>query len=165
MTGVARKSRLGACVNRRDGVTFEKAVKDADVAVLTVRPKVEASIEDCIDRLALMISDLSPAPTRQALKDIQALGVHIAGHAGLFDRYELGRAAYSLCMLIDELLDGAPDNLQAMRLHLQAVQLLRRPKAIAAADRVKIVQALGDLVEHRRRRTRDDEDRRRATAQ
>lgn len=151
---MATGNKLGRFLGKEGGINFETAVNRADNAMQMIRPEVEANVDEVTVEIGERVNRFPAKPTESQLRDLQKLATQVAGLAGLYDRDDLGQAAYHLCELLDlDLLCGRYDG-AAVCAHVQTMLLLRTPDRFKALDRVKMVAALRSLVEHARQRAK-----------
>lgn len=142
-------NRLAKVVAIPGGKRIGEAVADANANILTIKePCLEA-----LDANIARIRDLAatPAPDTAALEEIYECSNEAVGLAGLFGLADLGRAAYSLCELIDSRPSGEGVGRQALDVHIDGLRLLRTGDALPAAERDRMVEGLLAVVAHAKR--------------
>lgn len=135
--------RLSEQLREAGGKTVADAVQDAGAGLESIAAACLAALDKALVELE---RDIAALPAKF---DETAMGalyhkvndmIGVAGAAGLPD---MDRAAYSLCDLIDSMRVGQRVGADAISVHLQALQLLRRPDALGGEAAVK--QILGGL--------------------
>jgi chemotaxis protein histidine kinase CheA len=139
MTTVRRyttPNRLAHFVNTADGITLADALARADANLEEIRPP---SLQRIDEALAELGAKAPAAPTPAEVDRLYRLANELAGTAAVFGLTGLGRAAYSLCELLDVLKSAPAWNAAAVTVHLEGLRLLRgedsgalTPEAIAA---------------------------------
>jgi hypothetical protein len=137
-------NRLTRFVNTPDGIPLAEAIARAEANVAEIKPP---SL-DYIDELLAEIGPKAPAnPSLAEMDRLYTIANELAGIGGLFDLAGLGRAAYSLCELVDSFRSVGTWNAAAVTVHFEGLRLLRQeetgalpPEAIrsilAGLDRV-----------------------------
>ncbi len=136
-TGIVRRishpNRLANFVNTADGITPAEALARAEANIAEIKPPG-------LDRIDTLLRDLgarAPAdPTANQVQELYQASNELAGIAAVFGLPALGRAAYSLCELLDVL--GGPSrwNAAAVSVHLEGMRLLRQEDSGAAPPEV-----------------------------
>jgi chemotaxis protein histidine kinase CheA len=144
-------NRLAHFVNTADGITLAEALARADAKLEEIRPP---SLERIDEALAELGAKAPAAPSAPEVDRLYRLANELAGTAGVFGLAGLGRAAYSLCELLDVLKTAASWNAAAVTVHLEGLRLLRGadeaampPEATAAilAGLDKVVARVGEV--------------------
>ena len=132
----APPNRLAHFVNTADGITLAEALARADANLDEIRPP---SLERIDEALAELGAKAPPHPSSAQVERIYGLANELAGTAGVFGLTGLGRAAYSLCELLDGMKGPGGWNAGAVTVHLDGLRLLRAedggalpPEAVAA---------------------------------
>ena len=116
----AATNRLADMIRVPGGKTIASALADGEAAVECYRPEVIEDIDARITRLEALSADAAPDG------DVvyrESLGV--IDHAGLFGLEAVGRAAYSLCELVERMQARSQWDAPAVRVHVGALRLLR----------------------------------------
>jgi hypothetical protein len=116
----AATNRLADMIRVPGGKTVERALADGEAAVERFRPEVVDDIDARIARLETLSAD--PAPDGETVYR-EALGV--IDHAGLFGLGAVGRAAYSLCELVERMRARGFWDAPAVAVHVGSLKLLR----------------------------------------
>lgn len=139
-------NRLARVVSMPGGKRLIDAIADADANLLTIEEPCLEALDATLARIRLVASQ--DAPDDDALEDIYQRANEALGLAGLFGLPDLGKAAYSLCELIDSRAEGKGCSPQALAVHVDSLRLLRAGDAIPAAERDKILAGLSAVVAH-----------------
>lgn len=146
-------NRLAKVVAMPGGKRVADAVADANANLLTIREPCLEALDASLARIReVAATDLSQA----SLDEIYALANEAVGLAGLFGLADLGKAAYSLCELIDSRPAGAGIGRQALDVHVESLRILRLGDALPAAERENMVAGLIAVVDHAKRAARSD---------
>jgi hypothetical protein len=116
----AATNRLADMIRVPGGKTVERALADGQAAVEQYRPVVIEDIDARIARLEALTAETA-ADGEAVYAD--ALGV--IEHAGLFGLEAVGRAAYSLCELVERLRARSLWDAESVAVHVGAIRLLR----------------------------------------
>jgi hypothetical protein len=144
-------NRLAHFVNTADGITLAEALARADAKLEEIRPPSLERIDEILAELGAKAPG-EPAPGE--VERVYRLANELAGTAGVFGLAGLGRAAFSLCELLDAYRGGAPWGAAAVTVHLDGLRLLRGessgalpPAAVAAvlAGLDKVVARVGEV--------------------
>lgn len=126
-TSFVPRNNLAALLLNGGGITAAEAVARASQRLEDIRARCIAALEGTIDDLAAEASS-APCPART-----YSLAAEIYNLAGTFGLADLAGAAESLCVLLADraALDGPhaheePRFLNAIRVHVEALQTLRR---------------------------------------
>ena len=129
-------NRLANFVNTPDGIPLAEALARAEAKLEEIRPPTVERIDQVLEELG---AKAPPSPSASEINAIYRAANEIAGTAGVFGLPALGRAAYSLCELVDGLRTTGTWNAAAVTVHLEGLRLLRGedsgalpPEAIAA---------------------------------
>jgi hypothetical protein len=118
-----------------------EAVADAEAAIEAFRPEV---IED-IDAMIVKLEQLSKQERPDA-DVVYRCSAGIIDHAGLFGLGDVGRAAYSLCELVDRLRERGTWDTAAVAVHVGSMRLLRDMPDGEPAARTHLLSGLQAVV-------------------
>ncbi len=118
---------------------------DMSRAVAAAQSRLEEHRDAAMGELDVLLDDLRSAHARliagdpAAARRMHALADAMPGVAGCFLSPEMTSAAYGLCSLLDRLAEGETINPEALRVHVDALRLLRsssdpRVHAVLAAE-------------------------------
>lgn len=137
------KNTLAKLIRVPGGKAFADAVSDANANLKTLEVTGLSELDAKIEEIRLIAANPSApgAPTRiyEAANQAVALG----GVCGVPD---VSEAAYSLCELIDRTLPDRMPGGEAIRVHADALRLLRLGDALPEAERRRVLKGLGDVV-------------------
>jgi hypothetical protein len=145
-------NRLAKVVSMPGGKRVGDAVADANANLLTIKePCLEA-----LDAILARIREIGATgnPGAPVLEEIYERANEAVGLAGVFGLPDLGKAAYSLCELIDSRPAGEGCSRQALDVHIDSLRLLRLGDAVPAAERDNMVAGLIAVVSHAKRTAR-----------
>ena len=134
------ENRLAKLVRQPGGVGQQQAMTAAAANLETISGELLAAIDQYLAQIEALGANpaLSQDPALQA--EMYQSSNYVAGMAGHCGRPELGRAAYTLCEVLDRFLAGATWSAPAVIVHLDALKLLRQmdPAAPEAASKAVI---------------------------
>lgn len=144
----APKLRLARLMERPGGLTIEEALERAEAGLAQIAPPCRESLDRALAQADSLGRSLGGAPTAETLSNLYALGDEIVGLAGPAGEADVGAAAYSLCELVDRYQTGAAIKPEAVRVHLDALTLLRRPASATGGDagRRAVLEGLSRIV-------------------
>ena len=133
---ISHPNRLTHFVNTADGIPLAEAIAAAESKVAEIKPPGLVHI----DALMAELGAKAPAdPSEVQVERLYRLANELAGLGAVFGLPALGRAAYSLCELLDVLGGSGSWNAAAVGVHLEGLRLLRQegmgelpPEAISA---------------------------------
>lgn len=137
------KNRLAAVVRTPGGKTVAEAVHAAETGLESIK-------DECLDALDATLADMSrlaaamkTAPSRADIDQLYGYSNDLIGVAGVFSLNAVGDAAYSLCELLDGLIETATWNWPAVEVHLNGLKLLRMlGENIGEAERDQVLAGL-----------------------
>jgi len=146
---VSNDRGLARFVNTPAGLTAREAQNFARLKLDMLREKSLAEIDDSLDGLGGYIRLLKNAvPPNAVEEEMHRLSCSILNLAGTFGLDALGRAAFSLCTLLDERnMRGHWDRV-AVDVHLDAMRLLRQPETISQSMQSHLLDGLRKVVNH-----------------
>jgi hypothetical protein len=139
------QQRLRRFFNRRDGTPAGRLLSEAGQRLEAIRDPTLAHIDRVVERIQQLGRVLGEAPDPAAAHKLYHLANEICGIAGAFGLIHLGKAAYSLCELLDRLDAANKWNWVAVQVHLDGLQLLRT-NAGEDAERDQIIDGLVRIV-------------------
>lgn len=144
----APKLRLARLMERPGGLTVAEALERAEAGLAQIAPPCRESLDRALAQADSIGRSLHGPPTAETLSALYALGDKIVGLAGPAGEADVGAAAYSLCELIDRYQTGAAIKPEAVRVHLDALTLLRRPASETGGDagRRAVLEGLSRIV-------------------
>lgn len=145
-------NRLAKAIAAPGGKRVGDAVADANANLMTIKePCLEA-----LDVLLAQIGELSASrdPDATALNQMYEHANEAIGIAGVFGLPDLGKAAYSLCELIDSRPPGHGVGRRALDVHIDSLRLLRTGDIMPEPERAAMVAGLVAVVDHAKRTSR-----------
>lgn len=144
----APKLRLARLMERSGGLTVAEALERAEAGLAQIAPPCRESLDRALAQADSVGRSQHGAPTAETLSALYALADEIFGLAGPAGEADVGAAAYSLCELIDKSQTGAAIKPAAIRVHLDALSLLRRPASETGGDagRRAVLEGLSRIV-------------------
>ena len=120
-----RENRLRQLVETPGGKRIPDAARDAALAIEAVAADSAAAIDEALAALTRAVAEAPSDPAAQ--KAVYAQASVIAGLGATCGLDGLGKAAFSLCELADRQMLRSEWSCEAVRVHLDAMLLLRRP--------------------------------------
>lgn len=137
------QNKLSKLIRSAGGKAFEDAVAGADANLKTIEVTSLAELDAKIEEVRLMAAapHAPGAANRiyEAANEVVALG-------GVCGMPELSEAAYSLCELVDRCMPDRMPGAEAVKVHADAMRLLRLGEALPEAERRRVLNGLGDVV-------------------
>ena len=127
MTVIKRKyvNRLAKLIRLPGGKTVAQALTDAETNLDSIREDCLTAVDENIQRLLDSAVAVKADPNPDALAQCYSIAHEVFALAGVFGMAELGKAAYSLCELIDRSRDVGKWSNPAFEAHMNALRLLR----------------------------------------
>lgn len=129
-------NRLAALVRKPGGKPIAQAIADAEINLEEIR---DACIE-ALDLILEQMSDVAPklrtGEDHEALQELYRLSNEVVGIAGVFNLGDVGRAAYSLCDLLDRFDTKGEISAPALLVHMDSLRLLRLGLPDGEVDRI-----------------------------
>lgn len=141
----APEQRLTRLIAREGGLTVAEAVQRADAAVALHAPAYAQGVDGGLAQISAALAAGAPTGPEQ-LDVIYRAADSIVGLAGPAGLHELGRAAYSLCELVQRFRDGAVFKAAAVQVHLDAMAVFRRPPPDQEAVTRSVMEGLAKVV-------------------
>jgi hypothetical protein len=117
-------NRLAQALSKRHGLTLAEAVKAADTRLEDLRERTLAEIDGAVHEIQTLAQDIR-AVDDPRVQQIYGAANRIVAVAGVFDRAELGQAAYSLCELITRFRASGRWSAPMVAVHVDALQVMR----------------------------------------
>lgn len=118
-------NRLAKALTKHSGLTQSEAIKAADGRLVQLR---ENTLNE-IDQTVCHILDLARQVTSlddPRVQEIYGAANRIIAMAGVFEKTELGEAAYSLCELITRFRNHGKWSAAMVAVHVDALQVMRQ---------------------------------------
>jgi hypothetical protein len=133
----AATNRLAEMIGLPGGSTVGDALAGAEAAIERYRPEVVKDIDARIGELEDLAAQTTPDP-----KSLYRTAAGIIEHAGLFGMGDLGKAAYSLCELVDRLEQRGVWDTASVEVHIGAMHLLRNLPENDGGQRARLLNGL-----------------------
>lgn len=119
-------NKLARKVPRSGGPDLETIVNNAESALRELKVEYDQWIRDDLERMetALRDAEESPEKSEASIKAIYDTGYDIKGHGATFEFPLLGMIADSLCSLITDAKVSVAQQLQLVRLHVDAMRVV-----------------------------------------
>ncbi len=141
------KNRLAALIKMPGGKKLKDALSDAERNLETVKADCVSQIDALVGEIQTLASGAGD-PDLAARERLYDLGNQIVSLAGTFGMSGLGRAAYSLCELIDVTLDADGCPRGEIRVHAESLQLLRHAERLGEAGEAAVLEGLAKIIRH-----------------
>ena len=129
------RNRIAEMINQPGGILIADALQRAHGNVESLHADMAAAIDAALVRLQAMSGDLPTAPSAEVLGELYEIGNEIVGFAVTLQLRDMGRAAYSLCELLERSRVRQTWSADALAVHVEALRLLREPNGDAATRR------------------------------
>jgi hypothetical protein len=141
-------NRLQKVVKRPGGPTVPEAIDSAHVNLKTLQDDCLAAMDAKLALIAAAVARCRTGPTPEETDTLYGLGNDVLEVAGVFDMLALGKAAFSLCDLMDRSRASGRWSQPALEVHLNGLVALR---ALAGQDDVvteQVLEGLRRVAEH-----------------
>ena len=126
----APKLRLSQLLRRPGGITVSEALERAETGLAEIADPCRQALDLALAKAEAAERALGADPgDERSLRALYAAADEMVGLAGPAGQVDVGTAAYSLCELVDRALNGGTLKPAAVRVHLDALTLLRRDTA------------------------------------
>jgi hypothetical protein len=142
-------NRLAKLIHIPGGKRLSEAIADAQANVGAIKPDCVQAIDEALAEVTLLMKPAS-SPDASTLERLYDLGNHINGMAGHFGLEDMGKAAYSLCELIDASQENGGAERSAIMVHVESLMLLRQPEGLGEVGRKAMLEGLTKVVAHAR---------------
>jgi hypothetical protein len=141
------KNKLAKLIQLPGGKRLREALADAETNLETIKPDCVSQIDELLAEIQLLTAPAGE-PDRATRERLYDLANQVVGLAGTFGLPSLGRAAYSLCELIDCTLEvgGCPKS--EIQVHTESLQLLRNPERLGEAGQAAVLAGLVKIITH-----------------
>jgi hypothetical protein len=140
-------NRLAKAMMGPGGKPQSEAISDAEAAVQILAPPGVEAIDDALDAILAVVAKPGPLTPdmRESLyreaNQINALGA-------LFGLNKMGKAAWSLCEVLDLLEVDLPSGRPAIDNHVRSLQILRTGPLLPEGEADALLAGLASLLEH-----------------
>lgn len=129
---------LAGCINGPGGMTIAEACSRAKDHLDVIEARALDTFGQAVQAIVELSGSASADP--QARAEMHRQSCTIAGLGGMFKRDTLGKAAYSLCRLLDETEPGW--SAEGVALHVDALRLLLDPANVPDGVQAQLVEGL-----------------------
>lgn len=119
------ENRLAKTLNYKKGLTLTEAVTAADGRLVELRERTLDEIDATVAEIQALAQDIKRLDDPR-VQDIYAAANRINAIAGVFERTEMGEAAYSLCELISRFRANERWSSAMVAVHVDALQVMRQ---------------------------------------
>ena len=119
------KYRLAGLLRQPGGKFVAEALRDAEAAVVTLRDRCLAYVDDTLAQMTAAQAELVRGSDALALRTIYDASNSLVGVAAAGGLVALDRAAYSLCDMTDRMIQRGTIDTEVIKLHVDALRLFR----------------------------------------
>lgn len=119
------ENRLAKTLNYKKGLTLTEAVTAADGRLVELRERTLDEIDATVAEIQTLAQEIKHLDDPR-VQDIYAAANRINAIAGVFERSEMGEAAYSLCELISRFRASERWSSAMVAVHVDALQVMRQ---------------------------------------
>ena len=138
------RNPLTAIVARPGGLRVGAALEKAEENLAGIRDECLTSFDEQLAALLTLNRPGQPAPPQESRRETYRIANELYGLAGVFGMEALGKAAYSLCELVDRLESLGKWHQPAVDVHVAALQLMRSHDS--GMDTANLLERLHALV-------------------
>jgi hypothetical protein len=139
------KNKLAKLIQAPGGKRIAAALADAQANLDQIADLCLAELDKSI--AAIHRASAAPDKTPESFDTVYAAANDMTGLAGLFGRKDLGKAAHSLCELLDRSAGWEGCSPVALKVHVDSLTLLRHPDVLSAEQLADILDGLERVVE------------------
>jgi hypothetical protein len=139
------KMKLAKMLREPGGKTVAEAVKDANAGLESLSVQCLDEVDAFIGRIEATFAALPADFDAEALHGLYLAANGLIGLPGIVGLSELETAAYSLADLTDRMIAAGRFEREAVRVHVQALRLLRRPDALGVAGLGEVLAGLAQV--------------------
>ena len=151
---VPYENRLSKLVQEPGGLRVCDAIDQAQHNLESVRDECMHTVDERLAEIEALHAAAPKEPDEDAVERIYRAANDIHALAGVFGLAELGKAAFSLCELVDRLRVAHKWDGASVEVHLFALRLLRHPDE--HADRAAILDGLLKVTNRVPKKTEED---------
>ena len=130
------KNSLSRFINIPGGLTVDQAHQRANAHLEFISDRALADVDDNLACLGAYLALIREEPPRVVRDELQRLSTCIVSLAGAFGREAMGKAAYSLCRLLDLGEERGFWDRSAIDVHYGALRALRHAHSASAEAHV-----------------------------
>ena len=144
---IPNMSRLAKAMTGPGGKLVSEAIDDADAGLKLLTPPGVGAIDSALD--AILATVAAPGPLTAEMRETVYREVnHINATGALFGLAGMGKAAWSLCEVIDLLETDLPSGRPAIDAHVRSLRILRSGELLPAAEGEALLAGLASLLAH-----------------
>ncbi|MEW6596295.1 MAG: hypothetical protein AB1429_02250 [Pseudomonadota bacterium] len=129
-------NRLAALVRKPGGKPIAQAIADAETNLDEIRDACIEALDLILEQMSEVAPKLRDGDDHEALHELYRLSNEVVGIAGVFNLGDVGRAAYSLCDLLDRFDTKGEVSAPALLVHMDSLRLLRLGLPDGEVDRI-----------------------------
>ena len=139
------KMKLAKLLREPGGKTVAEAVKDASAGLEALSAECLDEVDAFIVRIEAAFAALPADFDAEALRGLYLAVNGLIGLPGIVGLSELETAAYSLADLTDRMIAAGRFEREPVRVHVQALRLLRRPDLLSVAALGEVLAGLAQV--------------------
>ncbi|MGA0605878.1 hypothetical protein ACO2Q0_07735 [Phenylobacterium sp. VNQ135] len=139
-------NRLAKALTQHSGLTMREAVKAADARLAQLRENTLTEIDGIVLRIQALSQDITRLDDPR-VQQVYGAANQIIALAGVFEKTELGEAAYSLCELITRFRNTGRWSAAMVAVHVDALQVMRQVQDHDPAHCTALKHGLRKVVE------------------
>ncbi len=132
-------NKLAAKLRAAGGKPIAEALKEAQAGLDSIAPACLIAIDEVMIEIASAHSALPAVFSADALRRLYAATNRLIGLGSVAALPDIDRAAYSLCDLLDRMIEAGRQEQASILVHIQAITLLRRPELLGGAAGVNAI--------------------------
>jgi hypothetical protein len=144
---IPSENRLSKAMSGPGGKPMSKAIADAEAGVEVLFPPGVEAIDEALDTILSALAEQGPL-TVDMRETVYGAANRINAMAALFGLAGMGKAAWSLCEVLDLLDEDPPSGRPAVETHVHSLKVLRSGALLPEAETSALVAALGRLLEY-----------------
>lgn len=136
-------------IDSAGGVSVGVALVQARANIEALRTRALTVVDAQITALEALPPPTGPGDTPIRLEEAYRAATALIDAAGPFELFDLCRGAAGLCDLIGATDPGQPFDWRIVTVHARSLRLLQKLPPEAAAERDRILQSLGEVIERK----------------
>lgn len=139
------KMKLAKLLREPGGKTVGEAVKDANAGLESISADCLNEVDAGLGRIDAAFAAIPTGFDIEALHGLYTAVNGLIGLPGIVGLSEMETAAYSLADLIDRMMAAGRFEREAVRVHVQALRLLRRPDVLGLTAVGEVLAGLAQV--------------------
>jgi len=144
---IPNMSRLAKAMTGPGGKLVSEAIADADAGLKLLTPPGIGAIDEALDTILATMATPGPL-TAEMRETVYREANKINSTGALFGMAGMGKAAWSLCEVIDLLETDLPSGRPAVDAHVRSLRILRSGELLPEAEGQALLSGLASLLAH-----------------